>query len=130
MRLLHVAATVALIALPHASACAQQRDYRFEITQVTDTTVTFRAGRLTWVVRSPSTIVVDPRRRDALVARLRVLSVSSTGEATALITGQSGRITTEQFVIAAEPTSHWYRSPMLWVGTVFGLLAGFGLGRI
>jgi hypothetical protein len=130
MRLVSVVATVALIGAPCAAARAQQRDYRFEITQVTDTTVTFRAGRLTWVVRSPSTIVVDPRRRDALVARLKVLSISSTGDATALITGQSGRITTEHFVISAEPKTQWYRSPMLWMGTVFGLLAGYGLGRI
>jgi hypothetical protein len=111
-------------------ARAQQRDFRFEITAVGDTTVTFRAGSLTWIVRSPSTIVVDPKRRDALVARLRVLSVSSTGEATAVVTGQTGRITTDHFVIAVEPRSRWYRSTLLWIGTAFGLAAGFALGKL
>ena len=33
-------------------------------------------------------------------------------------------------VIGTEPKSRWYRSPLLWMGTAFGLLAGFGLGRI
>ena len=118
------------LATPTATIGAQTRDYRFEITAVADTTVTFRAGRLTWVVRSPNTVVVDPKRRDALVARLKVLSVSSTGEATALVTGQMGRITTEHFVVAAEPKSRWYRNPLLWMGTGFGLVLGFALGKI
>jgi hypothetical protein len=126
-----LALVVALMTVVPASVVAgQTRDFRFEITAVGDTTVTFRAGRLTWIVRSPSTIVVDPRRRDALVARLKVLSVSSTGEATALVTGQTGRITTEHFVLAAEPKTRWYRSPLLWIGTAFGLAAGFGLGKL
>ena len=126
-----LALVIALIAVaPVSGAEGQTRDFRFEITAVSDTTVTFRAGRLTWIVRSPSTIVVDPRRRDALVARLKVLSVSSSGEATALVTGQTGRITTEHFVLAAEPKSRWYRSPLLWIGTAFGLAAGFGLGKL
>ena len=127
--LLAVALTL-LLAVPVRTVAAQQRDFRFEIMSVGDTTVTFRAGRLTWVVRSPSTIVVDPKRRDALVARLRVLSVSSTGEAIAVVTGQTGRITTEHFVIAVEPRSRWYRSPLLWIGTAFGLATGFALGKL
>ena len=128
-RTLLAVAVVVFVAVP-PRASAQQRDFRFEITAVGDTTVTFRAGRLTWIVRSPSTIVVDPKRRDALVARLKVVSVSSDGEATAVVTGQTGRITTEHFVIAAEPRSRWYRSTMLWIGTAFGLAAGFALGKL
>lgn len=128
-RTLLAVAVVLFVAVPPRAA-AQQRDFRFEITAVGDTTVTFRAGRLTWIVRSPSTIVVDPKRRDALVARLKVVSVSSEGEATAVVTGQTGRITTEHFVIAAEPRSRWYRSTMLWIGTAFGLAAGFALGKL
>ena len=123
-------AATLLVAAPVAAAGAQQRDFRFEITSVGDSTVTFRTGRLTWIVRSPSTIVVDPRRRDALVARLKVLSVSSAGEATAVVTGQTGRITTDHFVLAIEPRSRWYRSPLLWIGTAFGLATGFALGKL
>lgn len=130
MRILVVLVSSLVLLSPPRAAWAQQRDARFEITSVGDTTITFRAGKLTWVVRSPSAIVVDPRRRDALVARLKVLSVSSSGEATAVVTGQTGRITTDHFVVAAEPRSRWYRNALLWMGTAFGLLAGFGLGRL
>jgi hypothetical protein len=130
MRILVVLVSFFALLSPTRAARAQQRDARFEITSVGDTTITFRAGKLTWVVRSPSAIVVDPRRRDALVARIKVLSVSSAGEATAVVTGQTGRITTDHFVVAAEPRSRWYRNALLWMGTAFGLLAGFGLGRL
>jgi hypothetical protein len=74
--------------------------------------------------------VVDPRRRDELVARLKVLSVSSDGAATAVVTGQRGRITTEHFVIAQEPPIRWYKNLGLWVGATLGIVAGFSLGRL
>lgn len=130
MRLLLVALAALLTFLTPLRARAQARDVRFAITNVGDTTVTFQAGKMTWVVRSPRAIVVDPRRRDALVAQLRVLSIAANGEATAVVTAQAGRITTDHIVIGTEPKSRWYRSPLLWMGTAFGLLAGFGLGRI
>ena len=115
---------------PTSRARAQDRDVRFEITAVGDTTVTFRAGRMTWIVRSPRAIVVDPRRRDEAIARLKVLSVSSSGEAIATVTGQTGRITTDHLVIAREPPNRWYRNLGLWVGATLGIVAGFGLGKI
>jgi hypothetical protein len=120
---------VVMVALPRGVR-AQDRDVRFAITHVGDTTVTFQAGKMTWVVRSPRAIVVDPRRRDALVAQLKVLSIGANGEATALVTAQAGRITTEHIVIGTEPRSRWYRSPLMWMGTAFGLIVGFGLGKI
>ena len=120
---------VVMVALPRGVR-AQDRDVRFAITHVGDTTVTFQAGKMTWVVRSPRGIVVDPRRRDALVAQLKVLSIGANGEATALVTAQAGRITTEHIVIGTEPRSRWYRSPLMWMGTAFGLIVGFGLGKI
>lgn len=130
MRLI-VAFVVSLCALaPARRASAQDRDVRFSMMTVGDTTVTFQAGKMTWVVRSPRTFVVDPRRRDALVAQLKVLSISSNGEATAMVTAQAGRITTDHVVIAIEPPSRWYRSAMLWMGTAFGLIAGFGVGKL
>ena len=130
MRVFLTAVTTILAFVAPSRAAAQDRDARFEITTVGDTTVTFRAGRLTWVVRSPRAIVVDPRRRDELVARLKVLSVSSDGNATAVVTGQRGRITTDHFVIAQEPPTRWYRNLGLWVGATLGLVAGFSIGRI
>jgi hypothetical protein len=124
-----VLTAVLTVALPRGTR-AQDRDVRFAITHVSDTTVTFQAGKMTWIVRSPRAIVVDPRRRDALVAQLKVLSIGANGEATALVTAQAGRITTEHVVIGTEPRSRWYKSPLMWMGTAFGLLVGFGLGRI
>ena len=130
IRLFLVVLTAVLtVALPRGTR-AQDRDVRFAITHVSDTTVTFQAGKMTWIVRSPRAIVVDPRRRDALVAQLKVLSIGANGEATALVTAQAGRITTEHVVIGTEPRSRWYKSPLMWMGTAFGLLVGFGLGRI
>ena len=115
--------------VPLARGRAQDRDVRFEITNVGDTTVTFRAGKMTWVVRSPRALVVDPGRRDALVARLKVLSVGSNGEAVAVVTGQTGRVTTDHFVLAQEPPEHWYKNLMLWMGVGLGLVAGFAIGK-
>jgi len=130
MRFILALCTSLLMLTPAARARAQDRAVRFPITAVGDTTVAFQAGKMTWVVRTPRAIVVDPRRRDALVASLKVLSVSSTGEATAVVTGQTGRITTDHVVIGTEPPRRWFKSGLLWMGTAFGLLAGFGLGRI
>jgi len=127
--LVFVLTAVVTVALP-ARAHAQDRDVRFAITNVGDTTVTFQAGKMTWIVRSPRAIVVDPRRRDALVAQLKVLSIGANGEATALVTAQAGRITTDHIVIGTEPRTRWYRSPLMCMGTAFGLLVGFALGRI
>ena len=130
MRLfLLVLTAVIMVALPRG-ARAQDRDVRFAITHVGDTTVTFEAGKMTWIVRAPRAIVVDPRRRDALVAQLKVLSIGANGEATALVTAQAGRITTDHVVIGTEPLSRWYRSRLMWMGTAFGLVVGFGLGKI
>ena len=67
---------------------AQQRAVRFEITAVSDTTLLFRAGTARWVHAGQTGTAVDPRRRDALVARFRVLTVRD-GLATALVTGQT-----------------------------------------
>jgi hypothetical protein len=130
IRFLLLLAGLILTAVLPSEVRAQDRDVRFPITNVGDTTVTFQAGKMTWIVRSPRAIVVDPRRRDALVARLKVLSLSANGEATALVTGQTGRITTEHVVLGTEPRSRWYRSAMLWMGAALGLVAGFGLGKI
>jgi hypothetical protein len=130
MKLYLVVLTAVVTVVLPGGAHAQDRDVRFAITNVGDTTVTFQAGKMTWVVRSPRAIVVDPRRRDALVAQLKVLSVAANGEATALVTAQAGRITTDHIVIGTEPRTRWYKSPLMWMGTAFGLVVGFSLGKI
>ena len=129
MRLVAVLCALVLAALLPSRARAQDRDVRFAITNVGDTTVTFQAGKMTWVVRAKQAIVVDPRRRDAMVARLKVLNVTSSGEATALVMAQVGRITTDHVVIGTEPPARWYKNSLMWMGAVFGLIAGFALGK-
>ena len=53
MRLFLVVLTAVLtVALPRGTR-AQDRDVRFTITHVSDTTVTFQAGKMTRIVRSP-----------------------------------------------------------------------------
>jgi len=130
MRLVYGLLVLIGVLTPTARAHAQDRDVRFAITAVGDTTVAFQAGKMTWIVRAKRAIVVDPRRNDALVARLRVLSVSATGEAVAVVTGQTGRITTDHVVLGTEPPTRWYRNALLWTGAVFGLALGFGIGRM
>ena len=130
MRLVYTVLVVIGVLAPAARARAQDRDVRFAITTVGDTTVAFQAGKMTWVVRAKRAVVVDPRRNDALVARLKVMSVSSTGEAVALVTGQTGRITTDHVVLGTEPPTRWYRNALLWTGAAFGLALGFGIGRM
>jgi len=130
MRLILACFGGVLFLVPLSRAHAQDRDVRFAITTVGDTTITFHAGKMTWVVRTKGAIVVDPRRRDALVARLRVVSVGANGEATAVVTAQSGRVTTDHIVIGTEPPVRWYKNTLMWMGAAFGLVAGFGLGKL
>jgi hypothetical protein len=104
-------------------AAAQYRGIRFEITLVGDTTFGFSRGEAAWVRRGVTGIAVDPRRRDALVARFLVTSVD-TGFVTALITGQATRVSTEHIVILEEPRRPWYRTVTFWAGTAVGALLG------
>lgn len=113
----------ALLLIGAERAGAQDRSVRFEITQVGDSTFRFPRGSATWVKPGEIGKAVDPRRRDALVARFRVVSVDS-GLATAVITGQTTRIATEHIVLMTEPQKPWYRTTMFWGGTVLGFVAG------
>lgn len=104
-------------------AQAQFRGVRFEITQVGDTTFRFPRGTASWLRPGATGIAVDPRRRDALVARFRVVRVDS-GLVTTVVTGQTTRVTTDHIAVMAEPAKPWYRGITFWAGTVFGLVIG------
>lgn len=106
---------------------AQFRGVRFEITQVGDTTFRFPRGTAGWVKPGETGIAVDPRRRDVLVARFRVLRVDS-GLVTAVVTGQTTRVATEHIAVMTEPSRPWYRSLTFWVGAALGAAGGFLLG--
>jgi hypothetical protein len=120
-----------LLVLMARPVAAQFRGVRFEITQVGDTTFRFPRGTASWVRPcrtsvcgvGESGIAVDPRRRDVLVARFRVVRVDS-GLVTAVVTGQTTRVATEHIAVMAEPPKPWYKGITFWAGTVFGIVIG------
>lgn len=111
------------LVLVTSAANAQFRGIRFEITQVGDSTFRFPRGNAGWVKPGATGIAVDPRQRDILVARFRVVRVD-TGLVTALVTGQRTRVATEHIAVLAEPPKPWYRGITFWAGTVFGIVIG------
>ena len=114
---------VLVLELSAAPAAAQSRGVRFEITQVGDTTFRFSRGSAGWVRIGTTGIAVDPRRRDALVARFRIARIDS-GLVTAVITGQTTRVATEHIAVLAEPPKPWWKGITFWAGTVFGIVVG------
>ena len=111
------------LALVAGTADAQFRGVRFEITQLGDTTFRFPRGSAGWVRPLTTGYVVDPRRRDALVARFRVARID-TGLVTAVITGQTTRVATEHIAVLSEPPKPWWKGITFWAGTVFGVVIG------
>ncbi|WP_411282376.1 hypothetical protein [Gemmatimonas sp.] len=98
---------------------------RFEIDAVDDSTATFRVFESRWLRAGLSAYVVDPAHRDALVARLTIFRRDST-TATALVTSQVTRVTTEHFLLVPPPPTPWWRVKRFWIGTVVGGVVGAG----
>jgi hypothetical protein len=123
-----IALVLCLGALP-GSLRAQESAYRFGITWSGDSTFSFPVERHGWVRSGLTGIAVDPFRRDALVARFRVIQVAE-GHATALITGQTTHVTADHVALLDRPPAPWYRQRTFWVGTVLGVVVGaFVAGR-
>jgi hypothetical protein len=110
-------------------APAQETAVRFSVTQVNDTTFNFRIGEHPWVRQGMRGIVVDPRQQDVLVARFVITGVSS-GQATAVITGQTTSVSTSHSVLLEIPRRPWYRQRTFWLGTAVGAVVGFVLGAL
>ena len=104
-------------------AAAQRAAYRFEIVNATDSTITIPTDSAGWVRRGTRGIAVDPRDHDSMVARFQVVRVDS-GQATALITGQTTRVTTDHVALIERPTVPWYKQGLFWIGAVVGGLIG------
>jgi len=119
------AVALAAVALP---ARAQLKGVRFEVTTVGDTTLGFKRGTERWLKAGVLGIAVDPRKRDVLVARLRVLQVARSGEVTALVTGQTTAVTTDHVVLLQEVSPRWYRRPPFWGGLLLGAALGVTVG--
>lgn len=119
--LLVVALALGVFAVP---ARAQLKGVRFEIAAVGDTTLSFRSGTERWIRGGLRGIAVDPRKRDVLVARLRVLRVDRAGTVTALVTGQTTAVTTDHVVLLQELHPAWYRRRTFWMGMALGAALG------
>ena len=119
---------LAMLAIASTAVRAQQGAYRFEITAVGDSTIAFRVPDASWMKPGLKGIAVDPTRRDALIARFTVLRVE--GQlATAVITGQTSKVSTA-YVALVEPTrKRWYEQPAVWIAGGVGLAAGILIAR-
>lgn len=117
----------AWVAAPGAVG-AQQVTARFEIAEVSDTTFKFAMGAQRWVASRNRGIVVDPARRDMLVARFRIASVQG-DTVVGVVTGQTTRVTIEHFVVMNPPPAPaWYRRSAFWSGIGVGGAVGLILG--
>ena len=122
-------ALFALAAIAPVAAHGQETAVRFAVTQVGDTTFTFRLGDQTWVRQGLRGIVVDPRQQDVLVARFRVTRVAN-GQASAVITGQTTNVSTSHSVLLEIPATPWYKQRFFWLGTAAGAVIGFVIGGL
>lgn len=131
MRAILVALVLAGMAafMPSRAIEAQEASVRFEVIEAGDTTFAFPVGRHGWVIAGNEGIVVDPTRRDVLVARFRVVRVGD-GRAEALITGQTTRVTTDHIALLDAPVPRWWERRHFWLGTAAGGLLGVFLGSL
>lgn len=122
-----VTGAVILLLLSSQAARAQQHLTRFFVDSVADSTFVFRTGEARWVRAGQVGIAVDPRERDALVARFRVVGVAG-GRATALITGQTTFLTGDHVALMEEPRRPFWRRQLFWAGSVAGAVLGLVAG--
>lgn len=122
-RLLSIVGVAAGFLACAGAAEAQQRVVRFPIVAVGDSTLQFKVGEARWVRRGQTGTAVDPRKRDELVARFRIMGVND-GAAVALVTGQTTALSTEHVATLEEPKRPWFRAKTFWSGLVLGAAMG------
>ena len=118
----------AAVCLAPVPARAQQGAYRFEISTVGDSTFSFRASDASWVHAGLKGIAVDPARRDALIARFTVLRVEGS-LVTAVVTGQTAKVSTDDVALLVAPTRKWYEQPAVWISAGAGIALGMIIAR-
>ena len=102
---------------------------RFEIVAVGDSTFDLLIGDAAWVRSGQQGIAVDPRRRDALVARFALLSIAG-DTARALVTGQTQRVSTDHVALLVRPPVAAVRQRAYWQGVTAGGLVGAAIGVV
>ena len=127
-RLVLGAAALALSFAAPRVVHAQQGAYRFEITAVGDSTISFRTADAPWMRAGLTGIAVDPQRRDQLIARFTVLRVEG-ALTTAIITGQTAKVATTYVACVVAPGRHWYEVPAVWIATGVGVALGVIIAR-
>jgi hypothetical protein len=100
---------------------------RFEILDVRDSTFRFVLGGTRWVRAGADGITVDPQRRDALVARF-VVQGRVADTATAVITGQTTRVTSTHVALLDAPPPRVARKELFWLGALAGGVVGVAAG--
>jgi hypothetical protein len=96
-----------------------RRAWRFELADAGDSTFRFAAGGARWVRPGTTGIVIDPRRRDALVARFEVQGVDA-DTAVGLILGQTQRVVPEHVALLAPPKLRPWQQRPFWQGALSG----------
>jgi hypothetical protein len=125
-----LAAALGLVTALAAPAEAQRATARFYVDSVADSTFSFRiAPTDDWVEVGAVGTAVDPARRDALVARFRVISLWG-DRAVALVTGQTTVLTVNHIALLDAPDRRFYRERSFWGGALLGILLGVGSGLL
>jgi hypothetical protein len=97
---------------------------RFDVTTVDDTTFTFATTGVGWVKRGQRGLVVDPAHGDELIAQFRVSKVGH-ARATAVVTGQTARLTTAHVALLQERRAPFFRRAWFWIGVAIGGAIGY-----
>jgi hypothetical protein len=106
------------------AARAQVGFARFDVTAVQDTTFTLSVNGAGWVKRGLKGLAVDPAHGDILIATFLITHVRK-GVATALITGQTGRLTTSHVALLRAPSHPFFLKPWFWLGVLGGGVVGY-----
>ena len=96
---------------------------RFSIATTTDSTVVFRPIEARWLKSGMRALTVDPAQRDALIARLTIKRVDTSG-VLASIDGRVAQVSTSHVVLVVRPSITWWRDKRFWFGAGAGVAAG------